>query len=357
MKTTHKIFYKNAQNITEIPDESVNLMITSPSYPMIDMWDNIFSELNPKIKKALESHQGALAFELMHKELDKVWSEVYRVLKKEGIACINIGDATRTINSNFQLYNSHSRILNYCINLGFQTLPCIIWRKQTNAPNKFMGSGMLPPTAYVTLEHEYILVLKKGNKRAFKTEKEKNNRRESAYFWEERNLWFSDIWFDLKGTRQALNYKELRKRSGAYPFELAYRLINMFSVKGDIVLDPFLGTGTTTIGAIASERNSIGIEIDKKFSKIINKSILQSKQTINDYIEERIKRHLIFTEKRIETKGGFKYYNEYHNFPVVTRQETKMLIRYIDQISKNLKHEIKAMYSEEPASIRQDKII
>ena len=103
---------------------------------------------------------------------------------------------------------------------------------------------MYPGGAYVTLEHEYILILRKNGKRKFTTQPEKQNRRESAYFWEERNIWFSDIW-DLKGIRQDIQQKDIRTRSAAFPFELAYRLINMYSVFGDTILDPFLGTGTT----------------------------------------------------------------------------------------------------------------
>jgi DNA modification methylase len=119
--------------------------------------------------------------------------------------------------------------------LGFSALPAILWRKQTNAPNKFMGSGMMPPGAYVTLEHEYILILRKGNKREFTSIKEKQNRRESAFFQEERNFWFSDVWMDLKGTTQNLFDNKATERSAAYPFELPYRLISMFSVKSDTV--------------------------------------------------------------------------------------------------------------------------
>ena len=79
----------------EIESNSVNLVVSSPPYPLIPMWDKIFKEQNPKIEDALETNQGSLAFELMHKELDLVWNEVYRVLSDGGIACINIGDATR----------------------------------------------------------------------------------------------------------------------------------------------------------------------------------------------------------------------------------------------------------------------
>jgi modification methylase len=76
---------------------------------------------------------------------------MYRILIPGGIMCINIGDTTKTIDNKFCLYSNHSRILTHCLSLGFDNLPNIIWRKQTNAPNKFMGSGMLPVGAYVTL--------------------------------------------------------------------------------------------------------------------------------------------------------------------------------------------------------------
>ena len=131
-------------------NESIDLVVTSPPYPMIEMWDQIFTSQNEKIGRALNKKDGPTAFELMHQELDKVWDELYRVLKVGGIACINIGDATRTINSHFALYTNHSRIQTYMQKLGFSALPAILWRKQTNAPNKFMGSGMMPPGAYVT---------------------------------------------------------------------------------------------------------------------------------------------------------------------------------------------------------------
>ena len=158
MKTTHKVIFGNSANMNTIPSGSIDLVITSPPYPMIEMWDEMFSEQSPEVANALQNEYGNLAFELMHQELDKVWNEVFRVLKYGGIACINIGDATRTIGGTFQLYSNHSRILSYCLKTGFVALPEILWRKQTNAPNKFMGSGMLPPSAYVTLEHEFILI-------------------------------------------------------------------------------------------------------------------------------------------------------------------------------------------------------
>ena len=150
MKTSHQIIFENSENMNAISSDSVDLVVTSPPYPMIEMWDGMFAEQNPKIREALSCKQGSIAYELMHKTLDPIWDEVYRILKGGGIACINIGDATRTIGGIFVLYPNHSRILTYMLKLGFSALPVILWRKQTNAPNKFMGSGMMPPGAYVT---------------------------------------------------------------------------------------------------------------------------------------------------------------------------------------------------------------
>ncbi len=345
MKTSHKVIIGDSRDMGEIADESIHLMVSSPPYPMIGMWDELFSKQNPEIREALENKEGLCAFELMHKELDKVWCEVYRVLSPGGFACINIGDATRTIGGGFRLYSNHSRILNQCRSIGFQVLPDILWRKQTNAPNKFMGSGMLPPGAYVTLEHEFILVLRKGGKREFRGDEEKSNRQKSAFFWEERNKWFSDVW-DFKGTTQKLNGNRTRKRSGAYPFELAYRLINMFSVRGDKVLDPFLGTGTTLTAAVVSGRNSIGIEIDPDFGDIVSSRTKNIIELSNKFIENRLNRHIEFVKERTETKGELKYTNKMYGFPVMTRQETEIFFSKLKEIKETGNHLFEVYYSD-----------
>ena len=311
------------------------------------MWDEIFSKQNPVIGTALENKDGDRAFELMNIELDKVWKEVYRVLKDGGIACINIGNATRKIGEEFKLYPNNSRILQYCITLGFSSLPEILWRKQTNAPNKFMGSGMLPAGAYVTLEHEHILILRKGKKREFRSTEDKLRRQKSAFFWEERNIWFSDIWEDLKGTKQNNIDKNTRERSGAYPFELAYRLINMFSLREDIVLDPFLGTGTTTAAAMATARDSIGFEIDLNLADHIFSRLSGMVGFSNQIIENRIENHLHFVSERAKSKGDLGYASKVYGFPVMTRQETEITF---DELSKMVKREdeFEVEYKEKP---------
>jgi DNA modification methylase len=332
----------------ELSDSTIDLMITSPPYPMIEMWDEILSRQNPAIKEALLNRDGNRAFELMNRELDKVWKEVYRVLKDGGFACINVGNATRKIGDEFKLYPNNSRILQYCLKLGFSSMPEILWRKQTNAPNKFMGSGMLPAGAYVTLEHEHILVLRKGNKREFKTKMDKLRRQKSAFFWEERNVWFSDIWEDLKGTKQNNIDKKVRERSGAYPFELAYRLINMFSLREDVVLDPFLGTGTTTMAAMATARNSIGYEIDPNLSKYLFSRFGGIVDFSNHLIKNRIANHLRFVNERTKAKGGLSYISKVYGFPVMTSQETEIIF---DELSKIVmsENEVEVKYKEAPS--------
>ena len=335
--------------MASIESGSVDLVVTSPPYPMIEMWDSLFCDRDPAVAAALGAGDGPRAFELMHSQLDPVWSELFRVLRDGGIACINVGDATRTIDRDFQLYPNHSRILQQLRAAGFSALPDILWRKQTNAPNKFMGSGMLPAGAYVTLEHEYLLILRKGRKRAFGTSAHKRMRAESALFWEERNSWFSDVWMDIKGTGQELHDKAARARSAAFPFEIAHRIISMYSVKGDTVLDPFAGTGTSLVAAMAAGRNSVGVEVDSKLGDTIHRATECITDFAGRYVRERLGRHVAFVRERIASHGraGLKYTNEHYGFPVMTRQERSLLLSDLTSVVPVGLDAYEATYSDE----------
>ena len=339
-QTTHRVLVGNSQKMSEVASASVDLVMTSPPYPMIEMWDETFFALNDEVRSRMQQGDGVRAHELMHDELDAVWRETDRILKDGAIACINIGDATRTIGDCFQLYPNYTHVTERFRELGFSSMPSIIWRKPTNAPNKFMGSGMLPPGAYVTLEHEHILVFRKGRKRRFLSVDEKSVRSESAYFWEERNLWFSDVWTDLRGASQKLNHERARERSGAFPFELPYRLINMYSAKHDVVLDPFLGTGTTTLAAIASARNSIGYEMDETLPAIVTDRLIGFEEVANEYIGRRIDAHNEFAASR-----DCEFVNQYHGFRCVSAQETGLRFDRVDSVDATDLSSIKATYS------------
>lgn len=301
---------------------------------MIEMWDTSFAKLNPEIESLLQSSAGVAAFQKMHAILDKVWSSCVKVLREGGILCVNIGDATRTIGGNFCLYPNHARIAQTCLDLKLNALPTIIWRKQTNAPNKFMGSGMLPAGAYVTLEHEYVLIYRKGGKREFQSKEASERRRCSAFFWEERNQWFSDLW-EFKGERQRLNDSDINRRSAAFPIELPSRLIAMYSVQGDTVLDPFVGTGTMTLAAIALGRNSIGFEADPGICEHARNRIDKSWREVAPLNSERLEGHLRFVADCMVSGKALSHQNARHGFPVMTQQEVDLQLSIpIDLVPK-----------------------
>ena len=280
LSTEHKVIIGNSQQMPELTDSSVHLIVTSPPYPMIKMWDTLFARIDPKIAELwrelkADSREETVTriYESMHENLAKVWREAYRALVDGGIACINIGDATRTINGRFRLFANHSKIIEHCERIGFVTLPYVLWKKPTTKPlykgkGAFLGSGFLPPNAYVTLDCEFILIFRKGKLRQFPPHDQR--RYDSAFTKKERDVWFSQIW-TLVGTRQT--ERQIERRIAAFPEEIANRLIRMFSVKGDTVLDPFLGSGTTTKTAMQNERNSIGYETDDSLLPLIEKRI------------------------------------------------------------------------------------
>jgi DNA modification methylase len=328
MITEHRLFFKDARDMGDVPAGSVRLTVTSPPYPMIEMWDDLFCSISPGVREALDSGDGRQAHELMHASLDDVWREVDRVTGPSGIVCINIGDATRAVAKAFRMYNNHARVARFFLDAGYDELPSVLWRKPSNKPNKFMGSGMLPPNAYVTLEHERICIFRKGGNRAFSGE-EAAARRHSAYFWEERNLWFSDLWDDLKGVQQRL--EGVRPRSAAFPFEIPYRLINMYSVQGDLVLDPFLGTGTTAFAAMICGRSSAGYEIDAGMRPAIESRLAGMKELGKALVSERLARHEAFIRAR-PGEGHALYLSRAYGFPVVTAQETEIVLPAVSEV-------------------------
>lgn len=321
----------------EVEDESIDLIVTSPPYPMMmiddSLWDSLFISMNPRIEETLRKNPTE-AFELMHQELDKVWNECIRVLKDGGFMCINIADAPRSFYGDFQLFDNHSRIVTYLTSKGLKELPPIMWHKPTNAPNKFMGCGCLCG-AYVTSEHEHILIFRKGTKRTF-TDEERQLRRESAFFYEERNTWFSDTW-NVVGASQKID-SEARDRSASYPLELPYRLINMYSMKGDSVLDPFGGLQTTSKAAMLLGRHSIGYELNKLLKPLIAIN-LESSPTFNHLAHGRLLRHLDFIKNR-----DCKYHNSNLKCNVVTNYETDIRFYVIKSIKNvegdNLQYQV-----------------
>lgn len=234
----------DARRLDGIADSSVELVLTSPPYPMIPQWDALFRAL------------GADSYPVMLRVLEDAWGACHRVLADGGLLAVVIGDALRRTGDGFRLWPNHAETLVAAERAGFRPLPYALWKKPTNRPNAFLGSGFLPPNAYVTLDCEFILLFRKGDPRRFPPH---DPRRDASRFSRaERDRWFSQVWTDVRGARQG----GPRQRTGAFPAELARRLVRMFSVVGDTVLDPFAGTGTTLWVAAECGRNAVGVEWD-----------------------------------------------------------------------------------------------
>jgi len=235
----------DARRLDGIAERSVELVLTSPPYPMIPQWDEQFRTL------------GADTYPAMLGVLADAWRACYRVLVPGGLMAVVIGDALRRGEEGFRLWPNHAATLLDAERVGFRPLPYLLWKKPTNRPNAYLGSGFLPPNAYVTLDCEFVLLFRKGDLRTFPR---RDPRREASRFGRaERDRWFSQVWGDVRGAPQ----RGPAGRTGAFPAALAERLVRMFSVVGDTVLDPFAGTGTTLWASAGLGRKAIGVELDR----------------------------------------------------------------------------------------------
>lgn len=340
METSHTLHLTDARDLESISTGSVELVVTSPPYPMIEMWDDAFASMNTEIEDAIADGNQRIAFDLMHGELAKVWEQLTRIVSSNGIVCINIGDATRKINESFELFPNHARIIEWFTQNEWSVLPSILWRKPTNSAAKFMGSGMIPPNQYVTLEHEHILVFRNGDQPRQVTDDDL--KRQSAYFYEERNKWFTDTWNDVKGRQQALttDNQDTRNRSAAYPFTIPYRLINMYSTYNDTVLDPFLGTGTTTRAAMVAGRNSIGCEIKKPLIDSFKPDTRNLHNQSVNVVSNRIQDHAEHVETVLQDADEdvisdiYGYQANNYPLPVRSKNETGIQFYTVESVTQ-----------------------
>ncbi len=258
--TTHSIYRGDARKMVNLEPESVHLVLTSPPY-----WT---------LKEYRES-EGQLGhvkgYDEFLNELNTVWKQAFRALVPGGRLVCVVGDVCLSRRENAGRHTVvplHASIQEQCRKLGFDNLAPIIWHKISNAAYEVEGgSGFLgkpyEPNAVIKNDIEFILMERKPG--GYRTP-DIPTKILSIISSENHKKWFQQIWSGLTGA-------STKHHPAPYPSELAERLIRMFSFVGDVVLDPFLGTGTTTVAAAKWGRNSIGFEIDSHYFKLARKRI------------------------------------------------------------------------------------
>jgi site-specific DNA-methyltransferase (adenine-specific) len=254
--TTHKVIIGDSRWMSEVDNESVQLIITSPPY-----W---------QLKDYGSSEQIGFddTYEDYINNLNLVWNECYRSLENGCRLCVNIGDqfARSVYYGRYKIIPIRTEIIKFCETIGFDYMGAIIWQKVTTCNTTggatIMGSFPYPRSGIIKIDYEFILIFKKPGigKTVPKSIKDK-----SKLTIEEWNQYFAGHW-NIPGEKQ-------NGHLAMFPEEIPRRLIKMFSFVNDMVLDPFLGSGTTTLAAKNLERNSIGYEINAKFIPVIKEKL------------------------------------------------------------------------------------
>lgn len=262
--TRHEIHHHDARRM-DVPSESVHLVLTSPPYWTL------------KEYRDGPGQMGHIAdYEAFLVELDRVWENCFEALVPGGRLICVVGDVCLSRRKNegrHTVVPLHASIQEHCRRLGFDNLSPIIWHKIANAVFEATGNGgsflgkPYEPNAVIKNDIEFILMQRKpGGYRSPSLAA----RILSVIGDAQHKAWFQQIWTGVTGA-------STRKHPAPYPLELAERLIRMFSFVGDTVVDPFLGTGTTTAAALRCGRNSIGFEVDDKYAASAYKRVLDER--------------------------------------------------------------------------------
>jgi site-specific DNA-methyltransferase (adenine-specific) len=240
----NKIILGSSESMSQIPDNSLHLMITSPPYNVSKDYDDDLS-LNEYLIL-----------------LKKAFAETYRVLVNGGRACINVANLGRK--PYIPLSDYISQIM---IEIGFNMRGEIIWNKAASAsPSTAWGSWQSAANPTLRDIHEYVLVFSKGD---YKRERKKDEleKRKNTITKEQFMEWTKSIW--------TMNAESARRIGHPAPFpeELPYRLIQLYSFTNDIVLDPFIGSGTTGVAALKSDRFFIGYDTNKDYIELAEKRL------------------------------------------------------------------------------------
>jgi modification methylase len=266
LESFHTLYLGDAREMSQLSEpNSVQLVVTSPPYWTLKRYEG----------KAGDNQLGHMEdYSRFQHELARVWRRCFDLLVPGGRLCIVVGDVClpRKKIGRHLVVPVHADITQHCVKVGFDYLTPIMWYKIANAATEVEGNGSpflgkpYEPNAIIKNDVEYVLIFRKPGGYRKPTEEQ---RALSVIGKEEHARWFRAVWTDLPGANR------LRGHPAPYPPELAFRLISMFSFVGDLVLDPFLGTGSTVLGAAKAHRSSIGYEIEPTYIDIAADRIRQ----------------------------------------------------------------------------------
>ena len=261
--TFHKVVFGDARDMREVEDESIHLVVTSPPYYNAPFdFPNLFEDYDEYLNM-----------------LKDVGAEIYRVLKEGRIACFVVQD----VRIDGELYSIVADLINIMQKIGFRYRDKIIWKKPEGYIRISRRSGVLiqhpyPMYFYPDNIYEEIVIFQKGKFRysEIPSDLKEKSKIDINRFLKEK--WYLTIW----EITNVLPSDKLSKYTAVFPEELVERLILLYSYVGETVLDPFLGTGTTSAVAKRLGRNSIGYEIDLELRPIIEERLIKMK-TLNEF--------------------------------------------------------------------------
>lgn len=262
--------------MTELQDSSVHLAVTSPPYWQLKDYGT---------ENQIGFHEN---YESYINNLNLVWKQCYRVLHNGCRLCVNIGDqfARSVYYGRYKVIPIREEIIKFCENIGFDYMGAIIWQKVTTSNTTGggvqMGSYPYPRNGILKLDYEFILLFKKLGDAPKPTREQKELSKMTAEEW---NTFFAGHW-NFAGARQ-------NNHIAMFPEELPRRLIKMFSFVGETVLDPFAGSGTTSLAAKTLERNSVGYEINPEFVPYIREKLEVSQKDLSGTTYEFIKQQAL----------------------------------------------------------------
>ncbi len=256
MQTHHKIIIGDSRQMAELANESVHLVVTSPPYWQLKDYGN--------------GQQIGFndSYETYINNLNLVWSECHRVLAKGCRLCVNVGDqfARSVYYGRYKVIPIRTEITKFCETIGFDYMGAVIWQKVTTCNTTggatIMGSFPYPRNGILKLDYEFILIFKKHGTSPTVSKEIKEQSRLTTEEW---NRFFAGHW-NIPGEKQD-------RHLAVFPEEIPSRLIRMFTFVGDMVLDPFLGSGTTCLAARNLGRNSVGYEINPDYCEIIQEKL------------------------------------------------------------------------------------